>query len=101
MQSRKHFNHRRVIVGEEQALALVNCRNCRHILIGQSKIKYVDIFRHTLLVNGLWNNGNIALEQKSQRYLRRGFSVFFAKFTENGICKEVLSASAKGPQLSC
>lgn len=65
-------------MAEKRAFVLVKGGNALHVVIGKGKIEHVEIFRHPLLVDGLWNHHNSALQMPPEHNLRRGFSVLFA-----------------------
>ena len=65
-------------MGEEQALAAVQCLNVRHILRRQREVEQVEVLLHTLLVDRLRDNDNAALHEEAECGLRGGLAAFRA-----------------------
>ena len=57
----KPFYSFRIIVGEKQTFSTIQCFNRCHILSIQCEIKHVKILLHTILMNRLRDDNNIAL----------------------------------------
>ena len=62
-------------MGEEQALAAVQCLNLCHVIDRQCKVEQVEVLLHPVFVRGLGNNNHVALHQKAKGGLRGGLAV--------------------------
>ena len=92
----EHLHRGRVVVGEEQALPLVQLADGRHVLAAQGEVEHVDVLLHALLVGGLGDDHHIALQQKPQGHLGGGFTVFLTNLHQDGVGEEILPPFGKG-----
>ena len=92
----EHFHRGWVVVGEEQALALVQLADGRHVLAAQGEVKHTDVLLHTLLVGGLGDHHHAGLEQEAQGGLGGGLVVLGADLGQHGVVEEVLPALGEG-----
>ena len=84
------------MVGEEQALSCIKRFYTLHLIIGEGEVKYVEIFFHALLVNGLGNDNNAALHKEAECCLCGCFIMRCADRHQLGSGEEIVPALGKG-----
>lgn len=84
-------------MGKEQTLSGVQCFDCLHFLIGQSKVEYIDIFLHPVFMDRFRNHNYITLEKKTQGHLCRAFFVFCTDFFQKRCVEEIIFPLCKWP----
>ena len=70
---------------EEEAVGGVERSNRLHVLSIKFEVEEIQILFHSLLVNSLRDDDNIALQQPAQGYLCSSLSVFLANLGEGWV----------------
>ena len=92
----QHFHRGRIVVIEEQTLALVQLPDGLHIPIVERKVEHIQILLHPPPVGGLGDHHHVRLDQEAQRDLRGGLAVLCADLVENRIGEEIVPSLRKG-----
>ena len=79
------------IVREEQAFALVQLADGRHVFGGKEEVEYIEVLLHALFVRGLRDDYHVALDEEAQGGLCHGLAVFLADDFQHGIGEEVVA----------
>ena len=67
---------------EEEAMGGVERSNLLHILSIKIEVEEIQILFHSFLVDGLWDDDYIALQQPAQGYLCSSLTIFLANLGE-------------------
>ncbi len=79
-------------MGEEQALAAIQCFDCCHIFCGQREIKQIKVLLHPLFVGGFRNDNHIALKQETKGGLSHGLAVLLTDFCQYRIGEHIVAS---------
>ena len=85
-----------VIVGEEQALAAVQCFDGSHIFSRQGEVKEVEVLLHPILVGRLGDDDHVTLHQETKGSLCGGLAVLLADLRQDGVGEHILATLGEG-----
>ena len=83
-------------MGEEKALPAVQSLDGGHVLRRQAEIEDLKVLAHPLLMDGLRDDNDIALDQEAQGGLGGGLSVLFPDGGEDGVREHILPSLGEG-----
>ena len=87
-----------VVMVEEEAVGGVEIGNRLHVLSIEFEVEEIQILLHSFLVNGLWDDDYVALQQPAQGYLCSSLAIFLANLGEGRVGKHsVLTFCQLGP----
>ena len=70
---------------EEKTVGGVERSNLLHVLSIKFEVEEVQILLHSFLVNGLWNDDHVALQQPAQGYLCSSLAIFLTNLSEGRV----------------
>ena len=70
---------------EEETVGGVERSNLLHVLSIKLEVEEVQILLHSFLMNSLWDDDYIALQQPAQGYLYSSLAVFLANLGEGWV----------------
>ena len=70
---------------EEEAVGGVEIGNRLHVLCIKIEVEEIQILFHSFLVDGLWDDDYIALQQPAQGYLCSSLTIFLANLGEGWV----------------
>jgi hypothetical protein len=86
----QEFDHGRVPVIEEETRACIKSGYRLHIRSVEFEAEDVEVLRHSLLTNGLWNNDDVPLRQPSEDDLRDAFAVLSTDGRQGFVVKDIV-----------
>ena len=81
---------------EEGGLLFIERGDLLHILVGERKVEYVEVFRHSLDVRRFGNDDDAALNVPAENDLRDRFAVFCADLCKDGVGEQTSPTFAEG-----
>ena len=70
---------------EEEAVGGVEIGNRLHVLSIKIEVEEIQILFHSFLVDGLWDDDYVALQQPAQGYLCGSLAIFLANLSEGRV----------------
>ena len=89
------LHHGWVVMGEEEAVLLIEPFDLPHFFRREHEVKYVQILFHPVPVDGLGDDHHVFLQEEAQRRLRRSLAVRRADAGQHRIREEVAPALRK------
>ena len=70
---------------KEETMGGVERSNLLHVLSIKFEIEEIQILFHSFLVDGLWDDDYVALQQPAQGYLCSSLAIFLANLSEGRV----------------